>query len=118
VSTRLDRRVTWLLENLPAPAEEARPRVTTLARALQLSPSRLSHVFSGHTGVSLRSWLSYRRAVAAVRAMAAGASGARAATACGYADQAHLCRQLRGHFGRTPTEIGSMNVQAVEARPR
>ncbi|MFM2421369.1 MAG: hypothetical protein RL385_6092, partial [Pseudomonadota bacterium] len=118
LSAPLDRRVTWLLENLPAPVEAARPRITTLARALQLSSSRLSHLFSGHTGVSLRSWLSYRRAMTAVRAMAAGASGARAATSCGYADQAHLCRQLRGHFGRTPTEIGSANVQAVEARPR
>jgi AraC-like DNA-binding protein len=113
VQTPIDRRVARMLEQLPPPGSGSRPSVTRLASALRMSRFRLSHLFAEAAGVSLRSWLSYRRALAAVHVMATGKSGACAAMECGYADQAQLCRDLRQHFGRRPAEIRSTNVQAA-----
>jgi AraC-like DNA-binding protein len=109
-STPVQRRVAALLAGLEEHGP-ARPSLEALAVTVQLSPSRLSHLFAAETGTSLRAWLSFRRAFLAVRALATGERIAQVASVQGYADQPHLTRELRQHFGRSPNEIRSVFVQ-------
>ncbi|MDH6141565.1 AraC-like DNA-binding protein [Kitasatospora sp. GP30] len=77
-----------------------------LAALLEVSPYRLSRVFSRETGVSLTR---YRNRVRVTRAMDRIAEGtpslADLAAQLGFADQAHLTRTIREHVGHTPTAL-------------
>ncbi|TQF04212.1 helix-turn-helix transcriptional regulator [Kitasatospora acidiphila] len=77
-----------------------------LAALLEVSPYRLSRVFSRETGVSLTR---YRNRVRVTRAMDRIAEGAPSladlAAQLGFADQAHLTRTIREHVGHTPTAL-------------
>ncbi|MET8627847.1 helix-turn-helix transcriptional regulator [Kitasatospora sp. NPDC004669] len=77
-----------------------------LAALLEVSPYRLSRVFSRETGVSLTR---YRNRVRVTRAMDRIAEGepslADLAAQLGFADQAHLTRTIREHVGHTPTVL-------------
>lgn len=90
-------RLRAMIENAP-PGEGPRD----WARASHLSPSRFrAHCVAllGAPPVRLRQW---GRLKAAARELTAGAGLADAAAAAGYADQAHLTRQLKRWFGVSP----------------
>lgn len=82
-----------------------------------ISPARLRALSKAQLGVPLTTWLSWRRLEIAGHAMAAGASIAAAAADAGFADQAHLSREMRKVFGVTPgtaanvVRRGERNVQ-------
>lgn len=77
-----------------------------LADLLGVSPYRLSRAFTRELGVSL-TW--YRNRVRVGRALDRLAAGERdlagLAADLDFTDQSHLCRTLRAHLGRTPTEV-------------
>lgn len=77
-----------------------------LAEAAGLSEGRFSHVFKQSTGETPHRWqMRLRVEAASVRMLAAPDLGlAEIAADCGFADQAHLGRLFRAHFGRTPAD--------------
>ncbi|WP_344667016.1 AraC family transcriptional regulator [Catenulispora yoronensis] len=92
-------------EAIIADAPEA-VSLCALAELLEVSPFRLSRVFSRRTGVSLTR---YRNRVRVGRAMERLGGGETAladmAVELGFADQAHLTRTVREHVGHTPVAV-------------
>ncbi|EED30393.1 transcriptional regulator, AraC family [gamma proteobacterium NOR5-3] len=75
------------------------------AEHVHLSKSRFLHLFSDNIGTPWRTYLIWRRAIVAMIAIFDGYSVAHAADVAGYADAAHLSRQVKGIFGLSPTEV-------------
>lgn len=78
----------------------------TLAEVLAVSPYRLSRDFTAVMGVSLTRYRNRVRATRALDRLEAGERDlATLAVDLGFADQAHLSRTIREHFGQTPTAL-------------
>jgi len=92
--------------------DESEP-IAILARSVHLSPSRFRHLFRGEMGLSVQSYLRWRRLTAALQTSAQGASLTEAAHAAGFADSAHLSRVFRATFGTSPSRIFK-NSRAVQ----
>lgn len=67
-----------------------------------LSGSRLRTLAQEQLGVSIATWLVWRKLERAARKLASGSSLAEAAMAGGFSDQAHFARAMRRMFGVTP----------------
>ena len=80
-------------------------RLQTLAGALNVSPSWLSHRFAEDTGVPLRRYVVWLRLRRAVESVLQGASWTEAAHAVGFSDSAHLSRSFRDTFGIAPSSL-------------
>jgi AraC-like DNA-binding protein len=80
-----------------------------LARNLGISRRQFERRFQDHVGLSPRLFariLKFQHAFQALDASArAGASGADIAARCGYADQAHMVREIRRFAGQTPSVL-------------
>lgn len=77
-----------------------------LAELLGVSPYRLSRAFTRELGVSLTRYRNRVRVGQALDRLAAGERDlAGLAADLGFTDQSHLCRTLRAHLGRTPTDV-------------
>ena len=74
-------------------------------RRVHLSESRFLHLFSQEVGTPWRTYLVWRRALVSMTLAALGRSLTEAAHAAGYADSAHLSRQLVSLFGVTPSAL-------------
>ena len=61
-----------------------------LARTVFLSKSRLAHVFSGQTGITLKEYLQYKRLESACRKMLRGEDITRAAYDTGFSGSSHI----------------------------
>jgi transcriptional regulator GlxA family with amidase domain len=88
-------------------AEGASPRLPEIARVAGLSPRGLQERFRKALGCSVsQEWLEMRleRAQALLRDRAFE-SVSRVAAESGFSDSAHLGREMKKRFGRTPTEI-------------
>jgi len=115
VRTSPDARVSRLAAAWPlSAAHTARPSLSSLAEQFGVSSSRLSHLFAADTGVSLRAWLSLSRALYSVQQLPVVSDLAQLASVSGFADQPHMTRVWKRHFGRTPTDIRSVFVQDAE----
>ena len=92
-------------------AETLPERVTlsTIARAVSLSPSRLSSLFNDQVGQSLPSYVRWVRLRLAVEALQRGLSLTDAAHAAGFSDSAHANRVCHEMFGLSPSQA-SRNV--------
>jgi AraC-like DNA-binding protein len=87
-----------------------RIRVRALADDLGWSPRRLIERFRDHVGLPPKAAARVIRLDRAVSALRTGTPRiAEVAAACGYADQAHLGRELRELGGVTPTQIAAGN---------
>ena len=75
------------------------------AVALQLSTSRVRHLFVAETGTTLRRYRRWIRLEAALRVLVGRESLTTAAHAAGFADSAHLSRAFREMFGLTPSGV-------------
>ncbi len=73
-----------------------------VAAAVNLSPSRLRHLFVEEVGISYRGYVLWRRILVAVDAMMRDRSWTDAAHEAGFADSAHLSRTFRRTFGISP----------------
>ncbi|MFD4509182.1 AraC family transcriptional regulator [Streptomyces sp. NPDC058457] len=79
--------------------------LTDLADALSLTPSYLSRLFKGHTGMPPMAYLARRRAEAAADLLArTDATVADIAQRVGWSDQNYFARRFKAHFGRSPSE--------------
>ena len=128
---RFDLVETFLAERLadtpPAPREldwawsqlvrsGGRVRIRALATDLGWSPRRLIDRFRDHVGLPPKSAARVIRLDRAVAALRSGTPRiAEVAAACGYADQAHLGRELRELGGVTPRELLGGNFVQDEA---
>lgn len=75
------------------------------ASALGVSSRTLQREVQKQTGVSPHFWISLARVRRAACRLKDDPSAAETAVSCGYADQAHLCRDIRRWFGVTPTAL-------------
>ncbi|MFI0357467.1 helix-turn-helix domain-containing protein [Actinomadura sp. 9N407] len=86
-----------------------------LAGLLQVSPYRLSRVFSREMGVSLTRYRNRVRVGQVMERLERGERGlAGLAADLGFSDQAHLTRTVREHLGHTPTALRRL----LDPRPR
>ncbi|MER7456365.1 helix-turn-helix domain-containing protein [Micromonospora sp. NPDC126480] len=76
-----------------------------LARALGVSPYRLSRSFQALVGVPLTRYRNRLRVGRALDLLGEGAAPAAVAAELGFADQAHLTRTVRAHLGHTPGHL-------------
>jgi AraC-like DNA-binding protein len=80
--------------------------LVSLAGMLGVSPFRLSRAFPRELGVSLTRYRNRVRVGRVLDRLRGGQDNlADLAAELGFADQAHLCRTVRDHVGRTPTEV-------------
>lgn len=83
-------------------------KLEDVAAAVHLSPFHLARVFKQVTGSTLHQYLVQVR-INAARALLSAGSGQRSlaeiAAAVGFADQSHLTRQFKRHFGVTPSQF-------------
>ncbi len=87
-----------------------RVRIRELATELGWSPRRLIDRFRDHVGLPPKAAARVIRLDRAVSALRGGAPRiAEVAAACGYADQAHLARELRELGGVTPSQLAGGN---------
>lgn len=85
----------------------------TVVEALGLSPSRLSHLFSEHAGLPLRSFLLWRKIRRALTLFEAGGSITAIAHASGFTDSAHFCRTFVSCLGLRPSMFGPDRAVSV-----
>jgi AraC-like DNA-binding protein len=76
-----------------------------VAARVGLSPQRLRALAREQLGMPLARWRVWTRLRRAAEALQGGQSVADAATAAGFADQAHLSRQVREMMGLTPAAL-------------
>jgi AraC-like DNA-binding protein len=82
-----------------------RMKLSDLATAVSLSPSRLAHLFAAQLGLPVRRYLLWLRLRDAVRAMTWDATTTEAAHAVGFADAPHFDRTFRRMLGFTPSAL-------------
>lgn len=102
-ATRLDARVDEALACL----REA-PSLNLAQAWLGVSARSLERLLSGRTQRSPLWWRSLARVRRCARALASDAPLAELAAGHGYADQAHMTRDLRRWFGHAPTRLRAM----------
>lgn len=95
----LDPRIGDVLGQLD---REPRLSIADAAHRAGISGSRLRDLAQQELGISLSTWLVWRKLERAAKTLASGASLAEAAVAGGFADQAHFARTMRRMFGVTP----------------
>ena len=77
----------------------------TVAATVGLSPQRLRALARCQLGMPLARWRVWTRLRRAAEALQCGESLADAASTAGFADQAHLTRQMREMMGLTPAAV-------------
>lgn len=100
MARRLDRRVACVLEALRDPNAERRRVIERVG----ISEVHLQALFVRDVGVPIRSYLLWRRLLAAIAAFDT-TSATRAAHAAGFADLAHFSRTCRRMLGYSPTAL-------------
>ena len=99
-----NRAVDEVRSRIPDLLGQGKIRLLDLAALVDLSPSRLSHLFRKHTGTTLQSYIRWQRLVAATAHLADGASITHASSLAGFADGSHYTKTFRAMFGLSPTE--------------
>jgi AraC-like DNA-binding protein len=79
--------------------------IPSLAAMVGLSPQRLRALARQQAGMPLTRWRVWARLRRAAEALQAGQPLADAAVTAGFADHAHLTRQMREMIGLTPTAV-------------
>jgi AraC-like DNA-binding protein len=100
-SSELDPRLVEALNILGASSVP----IPVVAAMAGLSPQRLRALARSQLGMPLTRWRVWSRLRRAAEALQAGKSLADAASAAGFADQAHLTRQMREMMGLTPAVV-------------
>jgi AraC-like DNA-binding protein len=98
LDTRIDKVVQLIKEDISQSYS-----VEELANRVNLSPTRLVHLFKEQTGVPIRRFRQWNRMKAVVAWVAAGGTLTEAALQAGFSDSAHLSRAFRNMFGLKPS---------------
>ncbi len=80
-------------------------RLSDVARAVDLSESRLSHLFTAELGLPFRAYIRWLRILRAIDLVAAGHTLTAAAHGAGFADSSHLNRVCHRMFGIAPSDF-------------
>ncbi|MCX5582930.1 helix-turn-helix transcriptional regulator [Streptomyces erythrochromogenes] len=80
-------------------------RLQDLAEAVDLSPSRLGHLFAEELGLSFPVYVRWARLRRAMELARGGATLTQAAHRAGFADSSHLTRVFHEMFGLAPSEV-------------
>ncbi|MFI2073541.1 MULTISPECIES: AraC family transcriptional regulator [Streptomyces] len=108
-SSRIDGR---LLAAMDALADRSVP-MPRLAEEVGLSPQRLRALARHQLGMPLARWRIWQRLIRAAEALREGQSLADAAITGGFADQAHLNRQMRDMMGLTPSVLRPILLRPI-----
>lgn len=93
---------------------DVRVDMAAVAKAVGLSPSRLSHVFGRQVGIPFRGYVLWHRLMLAAEEVRAGATLTSAAHAAGFTDSAHLHHVFKRMFGVAPSEgVGRVGWETV-----
>ena len=113
---RRDSRVMRVCEQIAADPVVA-PDPKTLAMSVDLSVSRLQHLFRDQLGITLTDYARWQRIKRAGLSLQHGHSLTEAAHFGGFADSAHFSRTFRAMFGLPPSALvrGSSAVQVLFA---
>lgn len=76
-----------------------------LASRVNLSPSRLMHIFTESVGTPLRPYLLWLKLQRAATSIVNGTGLSEAAVEAGFADAAHMSRTFKRMFGMTPSAL-------------
>jgi len=112
-----DQRIVELLGEL----QSLSPLDYEFAKILEtynLSASRFSHLFTANAGLSLRSFLQWRKIKEAIAMFETGISMTEIAHASGFSDSAHFCRTFNKCLGLKPSMFGPgrpVNVQVMDS---
>lgn len=98
--TRVAKMIAFVAENL-----DERLSLAIVARHVNLSASRASHLFVEQIGLPLKTYLLWLRLKRAVAGYAEGATLTDAAHGAGFADSAHLSRTFRRMFGLSAASL-------------
>ena len=84
-----------------------------------LSEGRFTHLFKEQMGIPLRKYILWLRLRKSVNALQHGLSLTDAAHEAGFADQAHMSRSFKEHFGSSPADLltirGKVNIHFCES---
>ncbi len=80
-------------------------RLSDIARAVDLSESRLAHLFTAELGLPFRPYVRWLRILRAIDLVAAGNTLTAAAHGAGFADSSHLNRVCHRMFGIAPSDF-------------
>lgn len=101
VRGRTDMLLDMIMETPPAECA-----FDDLRRVAAVSAGRLSHLFRDEVGLSIRSFMAWRRTKAALQLLGRRPSATEVAHELGFSDSAHLTHTLRGSIGILPSRIG------------
>lgn len=107
-----------LIERLIAALPQSLPDrfgVAAMAAQTGLSPSRVQHRFTAHTGIAVRPYLRWRRLLTAIEGVTRGLPLTQAAMAAGFSDSAHFTRTFRRHFGIAPSVLLRLRQKMPDA---
>jgi AraC-like DNA-binding protein len=102
IDSRIAGLVTRLCDQLPSDYE-----FEAICNITHLSAGRLSHLFTKEVGMSLRSFLAWRKTREAMVRLQTGRTITDVAYEVGFADSAHLARTFKKCIGILPSNIGS-----------
>lgn len=101
----IDTRVKMCLEIIENERLTFKKMMPILVSKVFLSESRLSHIFKGHIGVSLKKYLVWDKLRKAMNLyLANGENFNQAAIEVGFFDQAHLSKAFKSMFGVSPSQ--------------
>lgn len=109
---RMHPRVRRLVRELRELPPDADTSLEALADRVDLSPSRLMHVFTESVGIPLRPYLRWLKVQRAATAIVAGVPLSLAAAEAGFSDAAHMSRTFKAMFGVTPSALQRRSVRA------
>lgn len=104
LAVSLDRRISRVLKLLRDSLPDE-PDTDALAEAVELSRSRLLHLFKEELGLPMGQYLLWRRLFEAARLWDEGLSITEAAHEAGFYDQSHYTRTMRRMLDVTPSGI-------------
>jgi AraC-like DNA-binding protein len=102
----LDQRLAQALALLQH--DDGKQLIRIVAQKVGLSAARLRVIAKRDLGVSLSDWMIWRKLERAGHLLAQGSTIANAAHGGGFADQSHLARVMRRHFGITSKMISNL----------
>ncbi len=98
VDTRIDKVVQLIKDDISQSYS-----IEELAARVNLSPTRLVHLFKEQTGVPIRRFRQWNHMKAVAACVAAGGTLTEAALRAGFSDSAHFSRAFRNMFGLKPS---------------
>ncbi|MGB0987682.1 MAG: helix-turn-helix domain-containing protein [Pseudoalteromonas spongiae] len=108
-----DPRIAKILNHLQQ-CDSAQLNLSQLAKIVNLSQSRLSHLFSEQIGMPFKSYQRYLRFKRLIPLLANGFDLTKAAHQVGFSDAAHLSRECKKLFGIQPKQLkGTLTFEQV-----